>query len=140
ERRYDQRDLALCQELGRRAGSAIERARLYFNAQEAARAAEEASRIKDEFLATVSHELRTPLNAILGWASLLRERDLEPRVSKAFDGMYRSAQAQMRIIEDILGVSRIITGKLRLDTKPVNLVAVTNDAIEVVKASATAKQ
>jgi len=140
ERRYDERDLRLLEELGRRAGHAIEQARLYRAAQESAERALEAGRVKDEFLATVSHELRTPLNAILGWASLLQGRSTDASIAKGIDVIYRNAQAQAKIIEDILDVSRIITGKLKLESKPADLVAITRDAIDVVGPSARAKQ
>jgi PAS domain S-box-containing protein len=101
--------------------------------------AEEANRVKDEFLATVSHELRTPLNAILGWSSLLRGRNPEPSIAKAIDIIHRNAVAQAKIIEDILDVSRIITGKLHLDVAATDLVVIVRDAIEVVRPSAIAK-
>ncbi len=152
-RRYDAGDLALIEELARRAAVAIERAQLYGSAQEArkaaelaasraeaaARSAEEASRAKDEFLATVSHELRTPLNAILGWATLLRNRQLDPTTAKPIEVIRRNAHAQMKIIDDILDVSRVITGKFRLEAKPIDLVAVVRETIEVVQPSADAK-
>jgi PAS domain S-box-containing protein len=145
-RRFDERDVALVEELGRTVAASIENAKLYEAAQQSAkdaaaalRRAEEASRIKDEFLATVSHELRTPLQAIVGWSSLLRERNAEPAVAKGIDAIHRNAQAQSKLIEDILDVSRIITGKLRLELRPTDLVAVMRDAVEVVRASATAK-
>jgi PAS domain S-box-containing protein len=109
-------------------------------AESIARRAEEANRIKDEFLATVSHELRTPLNAIVGWASILRQRELEPPVAKAMEIIERNAHNQVKIIEDILDVSRIITGKLRVDPKPMDLVAIISQAIDVVRHSASAKQ
>ncbi len=102
--------------------------------------AEEANRIKDEFLATVSHELRTPLNAIVGWSAVLRQRELEPSVKRGIEVIERNAHAQVKIIEDILDVSRIITGKLRVDPKPMDLVSVIQQAIEVVRHSASAKQ
>jgi PAS domain S-box-containing protein len=146
-RRYDKSDLALVEELGRRAGASIENARLYAaeksaarRAEEAAKRAEDAGRIKDEFLATVSHELRTPLNAIVGWAHILRERNHDEALAKGIDVIHRNAQAQAKIIEDILDVSRIITGNLRLDLKPADLLATIRNAIEVVGASANAKQ
>jgi PAS domain S-box-containing protein len=109
-------------------------------AESMARRAEEANRIKDEFLATVSHELRTPLNAIVGWTAILRQRELEPSVGKAVEVIDRNAQAQVKIIEDILDVSRIITGKLRIDPKPTDLVPIINQAIEVTRHSAFARQ
>ncbi|MDQ2643069.1 MAG: PAS domain S-box protein [Myxococcota bacterium] len=146
-RTYDQRDVLLGEELGRRVGVAIENARLYQASQEATRRAEnaaararEASRIKDEFLATVSHELRTPLNAIVGWASLLKNHDTAPAIAKGIEVIYRNAQAQSKLIEDILDVSRIITGKLRLELKTTDLMTIVKDAIEVIRPSATAKR
>ena len=109
-------------------------------AQELAQKAEDASRIKDEFLATVSHELRTPLNAIVGWSSLLKNQKLEPSVAKAIEVISRNAQAQARIIEDILDVSRIITGKLRLNPRPMDFLGIIRQAIEVVQHAATGKR
>jgi PAS domain S-box-containing protein len=102
--------------------------------------AEEASRAKDEFLATVSHELRTPLNAIVGWVSVLQQRALEPSIARALEVIDRNARAQAQIIDDILDVARVITGKLTLSLKPMDLVSVTKDALEVVTPSASAKQ
>jgi PAS domain S-box-containing protein len=85
-------------------------------------AAEEASRMKDEFLATLSHELRTPLNAIVGWVQLLQTSGLQPeRVRQAIEVIGRNARLQVQLIEDILDVSRIITGKLQLDWAPVSM-------------------
>ena len=109
-------------------------------AEEAAVRAEQANRLKDEFLATVSHELRTPLNAIVGWASVLRARGVEGAVAKGIEVIHRNALAQARIIEDILDVSRIITGKLRLDVRATSLRAVVREAIEVIQPAATAKE
>jgi len=100
---------------------------------------EAASRAKDEFLATVSHELRTPLNAIIGWAAILRQRNLDPEVAKPIEVIHRNAQAQVRIIDDLLDVSRVITGKLQIEPKPADLVAIVRDALEVVRPSADAK-
>jgi signal transduction histidine kinase/CheY-like chemotaxis protein len=99
-----------------------------------------ALRLKDEFLATVSHELRTPLNAMLGWAHILRSPDLAPEMwAKAAAAIDRNARWQARLIEDILDVSRIITGKLRLEPRPTDLVAIVRSAVDVVQASARAK-
>jgi PAS domain S-box-containing protein len=109
-------------------------------AKNAARAAEEANRIKDEFLATVSHELRTPLNAIVGWASMLHGRTLDASTAKAIAVIHRNALAQAKIIEDILDLSRIATGKLRVEVKAMDLAAITRDAIEAVRPSAAAKR
>lgn len=106
----------------------------------AARAAEEANRIKDEFLATVSQELRTPLNAVVGWAAMLRNQTLDPALARPIEVIHRNAQAQVKIIEDILDVSRIVTGKLRLDPRRIDLVTVARDALELIRPSASAKQ
>jgi PAS domain S-box-containing protein len=139
DRRYDASHLALLDELGVRAGVALERAELFRTAKAAAQAAEEASRTKDEFLATVSHELRTPLNSILGWATLLKERVTDATLVKPIESIHRNARAQARIIEDILDVSRIVTGKFLIDPKPVDLVDIARQAAEVVRPSALAK-
>jgi PAS domain S-box-containing protein len=139
DRRYDASHLDLLMELGKRAGVALERAELFRAARAAAKIAEEASRAKDEFLATVSHELRTPLNAILGWSTLLKDRVTEPALTKPLQSIHRNAQAQVRIIEDILDVSRVITGKFRIDPRPVDLVEIARQATDVVRPSALAK-
>ncbi len=109
--------------------------------EQAARAeAEAASRMKDEFLATISHELRTPLNAMLGWASLLRSRKLnEATTARALETIERNAKAQTQMVEDLLDVSRIIRGKLRLTTHPVDLVFVIEAALEAVQPTVAAK-
>src|SRR6185436_9017686 len=102
--------------------------------------AEEASRAKDEFLATVSHELRTPLSAILGWSSLLAAHATDPTLVKPFEVIQRNAQTQAQIIDDILDVSRVVTGNFRIDARPCDLVAIARDALEVVRPSAVAKK
>jgi signal transduction histidine kinase/ActR/RegA family two-component response regulator len=100
-----------------------------------------ANRLKDEFLATLSHELRTPLNAVLGWARILRSSRVEPATQeRALDSIERNARAQARLIEDLLEVSRIITGKLRLHVVTVDLAAIVDAAVEVTQPAATAKQ
>ncbi len=139
-KRFDEEDVALAEELARRAGTGIDNAMLYAQAQAAAVRAEEASRAKDEFLATVSHELRTPLNAILGWAAMLDDKTADTTSSKGIAVIHRNARAQAKIIDDILDVSRIITGKLRLELQPVDLAKVARDSIEVVRPSAIAKR
>jgi signal transduction histidine kinase/ActR/RegA family two-component response regulator len=102
--------------------------------------AEQANRVKDEFLATLSHELRTPLNAILGWAHLLRTGSLtRERTRHALDTIVRNAEAQARLIEDVFDVSSIISGKLRLKVQPIDLVAVTNAALESIRPAASAR-
>jgi signal transduction histidine kinase/ActR/RegA family two-component response regulator len=101
---------------------------------------ETANRMKDEFLATVSHELRTPLNAILGWVRMLRTDSLRPeKRAHALETIERNASVQSQLIEDLLDVSRIITGKLRLDVTTVDIGSVVESAVEAVRPAATAK-
>ncbi|MGE0448182.1 MAG: ATP-binding protein [Vicinamibacterales bacterium] len=100
----------------------------------------EASRLKDEFLATVSHELRTPLNAILGWTQILSSTPPAPQtLEKAIASLSRNAQAQHRVIQDLLDISRIITGKLQLTLDAVDLRSVVESAIEVIEPIASSK-
>lgn len=139
-RDYTDGDVRMAEELARRASTALQQARLYENAQTALEAAETANRVKDDFLATVSHELRTPLNAIVGWSSLLIGRPDDQSLEKGLDVIHRNALSQTKIIEDILDVSRIISGKLRLDIAPVDLQRVARDSLEVVRPSANAKR
>ena len=108
--------------------------------QEARLQAEAANRLKDEFLATVSHELRTPLNAIIGWSSMLQtgKADEEMR-RRADETIYRSAKSQAQLIEDLLDVSRIISGNLRIRSFPVNLVEVVESSVEILRPAAEAK-
>ncbi len=116
------------------------RAELLEREQHARAHAEAANRTKDEFLATVSHELRTPLNAILGWVHMLRAGMLdEARTARAIETIERNAHAQTQLVDDILDVSRIITGKLRLNLKPMQLRPVVQAAVETVKPAADAK-
>ena len=100
----------------------------------------EANRLKDEFLATLSHELRTPLNAILGWTQLLRADEVgQADLTHGLEVIERNVKAQTRLIEDLLDVSRITTGKLRLNVRPTSLSAVVNGAIESARPAADAK-
>ncbi len=102
--------------------------------------AEKANRLKDEFLATLSHELRTPLNAVIGWSRMLKTGRLDVESSlHAMEVIERNAWAQKQIIEDILDVSRVITGKLQLQLAPVNLVAVIKAALDAVRPALEAK-
>jgi signal transduction histidine kinase len=120
----------------------IERERLLlFEREKTARAqAESVNRMKDEFLATLSHELRTPLNAILGWAHLLTSGKAdEPTIQRALGVIRNNAMAQSQLIEDILDVSRIISGKLRLNLAPVSLRAVIEESLDSVAPAAEAK-
>ncbi|MEJ6482903.1 ATP-binding protein [Nostoc punctiforme UO1] len=125
-RYYTTVDLAMAEELAQRAASAIENAQLYWQAQEA-------NRIKDEFLAIVSHELRTPLNSMLGWVQIIRHRKLDEAItSKALATIERNAKLQSKLIDDILDISRIVQGKIRLNLRKVDLVIVINTAIEAI--------
>jgi signal transduction histidine kinase len=140
-RAFDDGDVTLLQRVGDRAALAIEQARLW-EAERAARAsAEDANRMKDEFLATLSHELRTPLTAILGWAEVLRRGgSASPaQTSRAIEAIHRNARVQVQLVDDLLDVSRIITGKLGLELRPVTLEPVIEGALEAVAPAATAK-
>ncbi len=102
--------------------------------------AEEANRIKDEFLAVLSHELRTPLNPIVGWSKLLRAKPHDPvTLARGLETIERNAQIQTQLIEDLLDVSRILRGKVSLNAQPTNLVTVIESALETVRLSAEAK-
>ncbi len=120
---------------------AEERLRSALLSEQAARAeAESATRLKDEFLATVSHELRTPLSAILGWSAILRTSKFDQTaVDRALETIERNARAQAQIIEDLLDVSRIVTGQLHLDLQPVDPRVVIETAIDSVRPAAEAK-
>ncbi|MGQ0763320.1 MAG: hybrid sensor histidine kinase/response regulator [Acidobacteriota bacterium] len=109
--------------------------------EHALRETEAANRSKDEFLAMLSHELRTPLNAILGWTTLLRNRKLDKEATEhAIDTIDRNARSQARLIEDLLDLSRIVSGKLRLEAKPIELSSVINAAIDTARPAAEAKE
>jgi PAS domain S-box-containing protein len=117
-----------------------ERETLLISEQEARKLAETASRTKDEFLGLLSHELRTPLNGILGWARMLASRQLdEETFARAVESIDRNAKLQSRLIDDMLDVSRIISGKLRLDAQPVDLTTVINAAVDTLRPAAEAK-
>ena len=146
ERRYTTDDLAFAEDFAKRAGMAIENAMALKEvgaARERERLlrteAERANTAKDEFLATVSHELRTPLNAILGWSVTLRRREMSPDVAKAIGVIERNARSQARLIDDVLDVSRIISGKLPLAMGPVDVRESMRVALEGIKPAAEAK-
>ena len=127
-------------EVAERKQAEEERARLLVREQAARAEAEEANRTKDEFLATLSHELRTPLSAILGWSHLVRTGKLdEPQMSRAFETIERNARSQSQLIDDLLDVSRIITGKLQIELRPTELSAVIEAAVDAVRPAAEAK-
>ena len=117
-----------------------EREELFKREQDARKDAEIANRMRDEFLATVSHELRAPLNSILGWARLLEKGKLDDATSKkAITTIVRNSEAQNRLIEDLLDVSRIISGKLRLEVMTIKPINVVESALETVRPAAEAK-
>ncbi|MBK9713443.1 MAG: response regulator [Kouleothrix sp.] len=133
-------DEALLQQLAQIAAVALENRTLYEHERAARAQAEEASRLKDDFLATVSHELRTPLTALLGYAQLLqsRKRD-EAYVARTVEKIVHSARAQAQITEDLLDVARIVTGKLRIAPEPIDLIAAIHAALDTVRPAVEAK-
>lgn len=145
-RRYSEADLEFVQSFADRAALAIENA-VALNELEAARAEEArlrneselASRAKDEFLAVVSHELRTPLNAILGWAVMMRRRNPPPEMDRGLSIIERNARSQAKLIEDVLDISRIISGKLSLSLAATNIADALAAAIETVTPVAESK-
>jgi signal transduction histidine kinase/ActR/RegA family two-component response regulator len=132
-RTYTDADFRFAQDVGYRSALAVENARAYAQVNAANRA-------KDEFLATLSHELRTPLNAVLGWSRMLRDGTISAaRVPRALEVIERNAVAQLDLVEDLLDLSRIITGKFRLNVAPVDLGAAIASAIEAIHPAAAAK-
>jgi signal transduction histidine kinase/ActR/RegA family two-component response regulator len=132
-RRYLDRDLTLASDVTSRAALAIDNALLYRNAQDA-------NRLKEEFLATLSHELRTPLNALLGWTQILKGGALDEAAQRrALESIERNARAQAVLINDLLDVSRVITGKLRLDEGPVDVPAVVLAAADAIRPAVRAR-
>ena len=119
-----------------------ERAALLTRERDLRKHAEEADRLKDEFLATLSHELRTPLTSILGWSTLIRtgELDRTDNLDRALEIIERNARSQARLIDDLLDVSRIITGNLQLDLHPINLAPIVETAIDALRPAADAKR
>ena len=154
--RFDERSERLAVGIAAQAAVAVDNARLYAEAQRnaeerrslldseraARQEAERASAIKDEFLATLSHELRTPLGAILGWAHILRRKlpASEADLHKGVDVIERSTRVQTQLIEDLLDMSRITSGKLRLDVQPVAPVTFVEAAVETIRPAADAAQ
>ena len=126
-------DVRPMEELGYRIAIAVTNARAYADAREA-------NRLKDEFLAIVSHELRTPLNAMRGWVSLLRSARLpEDQVAHALEVIERNVSAQTQIVEDLLDISRIVSGRMRLTAEPVTVREVIDAAVDSVRLSAEAR-
>ena len=152
---FTERHESIVEGLAAQTAIAMDNAALYESAQkaikehqqilesekESRRQAEVANRTKDEFLSLLSHELRTPLNAILGWTRLINTGQLDDAAfARAIDTIDRNAKLQGRLIEDMLDVSRIISGKLRLDAQPVDLTTVINSAVDTSRPAADAKQ
>lgn len=137
---FNEEDRGFMLTLGQQCAQAIARAQLY-EAEKTARAeAETANRIKDEFLAVLSHELRTPLNPILGWAKLLRTRKFDEATKiRALETIERNAKLQTQLIGDLLDVSRILQGKVRLNLHAVDLKIAIASALETVRLAAEAK-
>lgn len=130
----------LAYEIRQRQRAEEERAQLLIQEQQARAEAEKLNRLKDEFLSTVSHELRTPLNAILGWSHILRTSKVdEARMYRALGTIERNARSQAQLIDDLLDISRIITGKIRLNVQSLDLSPIIEAAIETVQPAADAK-
>jgi PAS domain S-box-containing protein len=126
-------DVRLAEDIGRRAGLAIDNARLYSELERAGRA-------KDDFLAMLSHELRTPMTATLGWATMLQSGSIPADLlATAADSIAQSTRAQARLVDDLLDISRIISGKMQLTLQPIVLADVIAAAIETVRPAAEAK-
>lgn len=133
--------LSLVLDVSARKQAEEERGALLDRERDLRKQAEEADRLKDEFLATLSHELRTPLTSILGWATLVRtgELDRAENLDRALEIIERNARSQARLIDDLLDVSRIITGNLQLDLHPINLSPIVDRAIDALRPAASAK-
>jgi len=123
-----------------RSSGEAQREQLLRREQHARAAAEAANRAKDEFLAVLSHELRTPLNAVYGWARMLQAGQIRDEAAeRALDAIVRNANAQVQLIDDLLDVSRVVSGKMRLDVRPVDLRTVIDGALDAVRPAAEAK-
>jgi signal transduction histidine kinase/CheY-like chemotaxis protein len=139
-RPFGDADEALLTRLSQQATSAIRNARLLAREQAARADFEAANRSKDDFLATLSHELRTPLTAMLGWARMLRAARLSPeQATRALETIERNTLWQAKLIDDLLDVSRIISGKMQLERQPVDVVGVVGAAVEALRRDAEAK-
>jgi len=131
--RFSASESLVVEDVARRIGLALDRIQLY-------REAQEANRLKDEFLGLLSHELRTPLNAIFGWARILRTRDLDGRTAHAVEVIERNAEAQVRLIEEVLDVSRIVMGKMFLVSEPLDVGALVRATIDTLRPTLQTKQ
>ena len=141
DRRYDRADLLFAEAVVSQIAVARDNAGLYRAAEAARDAAEAASSAKDQFLSTLSHELRTPLNAVYGWATMLERGQLgEAQARRALQIILRNVHAQVRLIDDLLDMARVTSGKLRLAVQPLDLRRVVEDALDAVRPAAEAKQ
>ncbi|HKU42389.1 MAG TPA: histidine kinase dimerization/phospho-acceptor domain-containing protein, partial [Polyangiales bacterium] len=141
ERRYKASDMLLVGEVARRAASAIDNARLYELSRSERVRAEAATRAKDEFVAVVSHELRTPLNVIIGWTRLLRSGSLSDKTREhALEVVERNAAAQNQLVADLLDISRVLTGKVRLDPAQLDLGSLLRLVLEDARLALEAKR
>lgn len=133
KRSYSQADLALATEVGNRAAVALDNAQLY-------RQAEESIRLKDEFLGSISHELRTPLNTIVGWSKLLRQRSLRDEIFlRGIETIQRNAKDLNQLVYDLLDMSCVVTGRMHLDSRPVDLLLLVQEAIASLQVAIEAK-
>jgi len=140
DRRYDPIDLLFAEAVVNQVAVASDNARLYRAAEAAREAAEAASSAKDQFLSTLSHELRTPLNAVYGWATMLERGQLgEEQARRALQIILRNVNAQVRLIDDLLDLARVASGKLRLAVQPVDLRSVVEAALDTIRPAADAK-
>ncbi|MDB4945512.1 MAG: Sensor protein [Labilithrix sp.] len=134
-------ELALAEDLGLRIAAAVDNARLHETTERRREELEQANKSKDVFLATLSHELRTPLNAIVGWADMMRNGQLaEGEVPRAIETIDRNAHALNQLVADLLDVSRIVTGSLKIDSKLIALTSVVETAVEAARPPSTAKR
>ncbi|MGB3201332.1 MAG: ATP-binding protein [Nodosilinea sp.] len=130
----------LAKEVRQRQRAEEERAQLLVQEQQARAEAEKLNRLKDEFLFTVSHELRTPLNAILGWSNILRTNKVDTvKLNRALETIERNARSQVQLIDDLLDISRIIAGKIRLNVQTVELLPMIEAALDTVRPAADSK-
>src|SRR6266699_2599785 len=140
-RRYRRADLLCAEVVARQAAIAMEGARLYREAEAARAEAEAANRAKDEFLSTLSHELRNPLNAVHGWATLIERGQLgEAQTRRAMQIIVRNVNAQIRLVDDLLDMSKVVSGRMRLAVQPVDLGGLIEDGLESVRHAAEAKR
>jgi signal transduction histidine kinase/CheY-like chemotaxis protein len=139
-RRYTTEDVSFSEDLADRAALALDNSRLFREAHRASQQAREANRLKDDFLATLSHELRTPLAAIVSWTRLLGEGTLTPaEVQKGIEVIDRNARLQSRLISDILDISRIVSGKMRLEVQAVDPAPVVESVLDTLEPAIQAK-